>query len=243
LVSRAEAIRSVESKFLRQDLPEIHVGDTVRVYVKVVEGNRERTQVFQGLVIRIRGGGLRKTFTVRKVVAGEGVERIFPYHAPVIEKIEVIRRGKVRRAKLYYLRKRIGKAAMRVEELREAPGKKVKTEAVAEPEAEVAPETQAQVEAEAKAEAEVAPEAEVKEEAVEVQAEEVEAAAEEVAETETPAPEAEEAEEEEIKAQAEETVAAEAANSSEEEASEEEEQEEVGEEAQESAEEEGAREG
>ena len=101
---------SVEAAFLRDDLPDFGPGDTVRVHVRVVEGGRERVQVFEGVVIARSGGGLRETFTVRKVSFGVGVERIFPVHAPIIHTVEVIRRGDVRRAKLYYLRDRIGKA-------------------------------------------------------------------------------------------------------------------------------------
>jgi large subunit ribosomal protein L19 len=108
----------VERPYLRDDIPEFQAGDTVRVHVRVVEGNKQRIQVFQGVVIARRGGGTRETFTVRKISGGIGVERIFPLHSPVIEKIELRRRGKVRRAKLYYLRELRGKAA-RIEERRE----------------------------------------------------------------------------------------------------------------------------
>ena len=104
-------IKEVEEKFFRKDLPEIHPGDTVRVYFRVKEGGKERVQPFEGVVIAIRGDGAKKTFTVRKISFGVGVERIFPYHSPLIEKIEIKQRGKVRRAKLYYLRGRVGKAA------------------------------------------------------------------------------------------------------------------------------------
>ena len=96
---------------LRTDLPVLATGDTVKVSAKVVEGNRERVQVFQGVVIRRQGGGARETFSVRKISFGVGVERTFPVHSPIIARIEVITRGDVRRAKLYYLRDRIGKAA------------------------------------------------------------------------------------------------------------------------------------
>ena len=107
----------IEEARLRDDVPEFRAGDTVRVHVRVVEGNRERVQVFQGVVIGRRGGGLRATFTVRKVSFGIGVERTFPLHSPQIAKIEVVSRGDVRRAKLYYLRQRRGKRA-RIKELR-----------------------------------------------------------------------------------------------------------------------------
>ena len=108
----------VEQRVLRDDIPDFRPGDTVRVHVRVVEGNRARVQVFEGVVIRRQGGGARETFTARKVSFGVGVERIFPVHTPVIERIEVTRRGKVRRTKLYYLRDRVGKKA-RIKEKRE----------------------------------------------------------------------------------------------------------------------------
>ena len=101
----------VEKPRLRDDLPDFRAGDTVKVHVRVVEGARERIQVFQGVVIARKGGGIRETFTVRKVSFGVGVERTFPLHAPIVSKIEVVTRGDVRRAKLYYLRSRIGKKA------------------------------------------------------------------------------------------------------------------------------------
>ena len=106
-----EIIRSIESAQLRTDIPEFRVGDTVRVFVKVVEGSRERLQAFEGVVIARRNGSVRETFTVRRTSYGVGVEKVFPLHAPTVEKIEVVRKGKVRRAKLYYLRDRVGKAA------------------------------------------------------------------------------------------------------------------------------------
>src|SRR5690606_20409325 len=102
---------------LRTDLPNFRPGDTLKVYVKVKEGNRERIQMFEGVVIKRRGGGISETFTVRKISYGVGVERTFPLHTPKIDKIEVARRGKVRRAKLYYLRNLRGKAA-RIQEIR-----------------------------------------------------------------------------------------------------------------------------
>jgi len=107
----------VESEYLREDIPDFRPGDTVKVHVRVVEGNRERIQVFQGVVIARKGGGTRETFTVRKVSFGVGVERTFPLHSPIIAKIEVVTQGKVRRAKLYYLRDRVGKKA-RIKEKR-----------------------------------------------------------------------------------------------------------------------------
>ncbi|MGM8214449.1 50S ribosomal protein L19 [Bacillaceae bacterium W0354] len=110
-------LESVVQDQLRTDLPEFKAGDTVKVHVKVVEGTRERIQVFEGVVIRRRGGGINESFTVRKISYGVGVERTFPVHSPRVDKIEVVRRGKVRRAKLYYLRNLRGKAA-RIKEIR-----------------------------------------------------------------------------------------------------------------------------
>ena len=107
----SEIIRSIEQAQLRSDLPSFNVGDTLRVFVKVVEGSRERLQAFEGTVIAKRNGSSRETFTVRRVSYGIGVERTFPLHSPRVDHIEVIRRGKVRRAKLYYLRNLQGKAA------------------------------------------------------------------------------------------------------------------------------------
>lgn len=107
----SEIIRSIEKAQLRTDLPEFGIGDTVRVFVKVVEGSRERLQAFEGTVIAKRNGSIRETFTVRRVSYGIGVERTFPLHSPRVDSITVTRRGKVRRAKLYYLRGLSGKAA------------------------------------------------------------------------------------------------------------------------------------
>ena len=106
-----EIIRAIEMEQLRTDIPKFAIGDTVRVQVKVVEGNRKRLQAFEGTVIARRNGSCRETFTVRRVSYGVGVERTFPIHSPNVDSITVIRRGKVRRAKLYYLRDRVGKAA------------------------------------------------------------------------------------------------------------------------------------
>jgi len=111
-------IRSLEAEQMRSDIPDFAPGDSVRVHVKVIEGSRERLQPFEGIVIRRSGSGLRETFTVRKVSQGVGVERTFPVHSPRLASIEVIRRGSVRRAKLYYLRDRAGRAA-RVKERKE----------------------------------------------------------------------------------------------------------------------------
>ncbi len=111
-------VDQIESAYLRDDVPDFAPGDTVRVNVRVVEGGRERVQIFEGVVIARNGGGARASFTVRKLSFGVGVERIFPLHAPIIHSIEVVRRGDVRRAKLYYLRDRVGKAA-RIKEKRD----------------------------------------------------------------------------------------------------------------------------
>jgi large subunit ribosomal protein L19 len=112
------AIAEIEQAQLRADIPSFRPGDTLKVHVKVTEGNRSRIQVFQGVVIRRQGGGVRETFTARKVSYGVGVERTFPVHSPSIDKIEIVTRGRVRRAKLYYLRDLRGKAA-RIKERRE----------------------------------------------------------------------------------------------------------------------------
>jgi large subunit ribosomal protein L19 len=109
---------TLDAESLRNDVPDFRPGDTLKVHVRVVEGNRSRIQVFQGAVIRRQGGGIRETFTVRKVSFGVGVERTFPVHTPVIDKIEVVTRGDVRRAKLYYLRELRGKKA-KIKEKRE----------------------------------------------------------------------------------------------------------------------------
>ena len=107
----------IDQASLRDDIPEFGPGDTLKVHVRVVEGNKERVQLFQGVVIRRQGAGIRETFTVRKLSYGVGVERTFPVHTPIVHRIEVVTRGAVRRAKLFYLRDRIGKAA-RVKEKR-----------------------------------------------------------------------------------------------------------------------------
>ncbi|WP_455715042.1 50S ribosomal protein L19 [Anaerosporobacter sp.] len=111
-----EIIKNIEAAQLKAEVPEFNVGDTVKVYAKVKEGNRERTQVFEGTVLKRQNGSSRETFTVRKASNGIGVEKTWPLHSPIVEKIEVVRYGKVRRAKLNYLRDRIGKAA-KVKEL------------------------------------------------------------------------------------------------------------------------------
>ena len=113
-----EIIKKIEAAQMKETVDEFRIGDTVRVSAKIKEGNRERIQVFEGIVIKRQNGGARETFTVRKTSNGVGVEKTWPLHSPVIEKIEVVRRGKVRRAKLNYLRDRVGKAAKVKEVLR-----------------------------------------------------------------------------------------------------------------------------
>lgn len=111
-----DIIRAIEAKQIKENAENFSIGDTVKVFFKIVEGTTERIQVFEGIVIAKNNSGVRKTFTVRKISYGVGVERIFPMHSPRIEKVEVVRKGRVRRAKLYYLRDRVGKAA-KVKEL------------------------------------------------------------------------------------------------------------------------------
>lgn len=111
-----DIIKKIEAEQLKAEVPEFNVGDTVKVYAKIKEGNRERIQVFEGTVLKKQGGSTRATFTVRKNSNGVGVEKTWPLHSPNVEKVEVVRKGKVRRAKLYYLRDRVGKAA-KVKEL------------------------------------------------------------------------------------------------------------------------------
>jgi large subunit ribosomal protein L19 len=200
-----ELIQTLERSQVRQ-VPDFRVGDRVRVHFQVVEGTRRRTQVFEGVVLKQKGGGPQRTFTVRKLSFGVGVERTFPVHSPKIERIEVVGRGEVRRAKLYYLRGRVGRKA-RLREMRDfrpedvglvgtAPGDGVAEEpatpeaeepaaeaAEAEPEAQAAPEPEAEAAPEAEPEAEPEPEAEAEAEA------EPEAAAESEAADEEPAPE------------------------------------------------------
>lgn len=110
-MNQAEIIKKIEDAQLKEQTGDFSVGDTVRVSAKIVEGNRERIQVFEGIVIKRQGGSNRETFTVRKFSNGVGVEKTWPLHSPIVEKIEVVRKGKVRRAKLYYLRDRVGKRA------------------------------------------------------------------------------------------------------------------------------------
>ena len=113
-----ELIRQIEAEQLKSDIPQFNVGDTVRVYAKVVEGSKERIQMFEGVVIKRQNGGVRENFTVRRIASGVGVEKTWPVHSPRIDHIEVVKRGIVRRAKLYYLRDRVGKAAKVKEAIR-----------------------------------------------------------------------------------------------------------------------------
>ena len=115
-MNASEIIKSIEAEQLKAEVPAFNVGDTVKVYGKIKEGNRERIQIFEGTVIKKQGGSNRATFTVRKLSNGVGVEKTWPLHSPNVEKVEIVRKGKVRRAKLYYLRDRVGKAA-KVKEL------------------------------------------------------------------------------------------------------------------------------
>lgn len=107
-----QLLNLVEKNHLRDDIPEIHVGDSVKVYNKIIEGEKQRIQLFEGIVIALKGSSIRKTICVRKISNGVGVERIFPVHSPMISKIELVKKGKVRRSKIFYMRKRVGKSAM-----------------------------------------------------------------------------------------------------------------------------------
>ncbi len=106
-----DLIKSITEEYQKSDIPAFNVGDTVKVHVKIKEGNRERIQIFEGYVLKMQNGGISETFTVRRIASGVGVEKTFPMHSPLVEKIEVVRRGDVRRAKLNYMRERTGKAA------------------------------------------------------------------------------------------------------------------------------------
>ncbi|WP_319561361.1 50S ribosomal protein L19 [Marispirochaeta sp.] len=120
-------INAIEAEQLKENIDEFRIGDTVKVHFKIVEGTTERVQIFEGIVIAKNNSGIRKTFTVRKISYGVGVERVFPVHSPRVERVEVVRRGRVRRAKLYYLRSRVGKAA-KVTELIRRKQQKTKAE-------------------------------------------------------------------------------------------------------------------
>lgn len=112
----SKIIQEIEKANMKKNIPDFNVGDTIRVFAKIIEGEKERLQAFEGTVIKKQGGGIRELFTVRKIVQGVGVERSFPIHSPKVDKVKVIKKGKVRRAKLYYLRKRVGSKAIRIEE-------------------------------------------------------------------------------------------------------------------------------
>ena len=113
-----DALKVISESSMKKEVPAFNVGDTIKVHVKIQEGDKSRIQIFEGTVIAKKHGGVNETFTVRRVAPGCGIERVFPLHSPVVEKVEVIRRGKVRRAKLYYLRDRVGKAAKVKEQIR-----------------------------------------------------------------------------------------------------------------------------
>ena len=113
-----ELLKQFSEKYMKEEAPSVSVGDTVRVHIRVKEGSRERIQVFEGTVIAKKHGGINETFTVRRVAHGCGIERVFPVHSPVVDKVELVRSGKVRRSKLYYLRDRVGKAAKVKEQIR-----------------------------------------------------------------------------------------------------------------------------
>ncbi len=134
-----DKLKLVEAAQLRKDMPDFHVGDTISVFVKVIEGDKERIQQFKGIVMGIKGSGLSKTFRVRKISNGVGVERIFPINSPKIAKVEIVKHGGIRRAKLYYLRKLTGKAATKIKEKK----RKVLETVIVEP-APVQPETPAE---------------------------------------------------------------------------------------------------
>ena len=121
-----DIVKSIEHEQLKNKIPVLNIGDTVRVHVKIKEGNRERIQVFEGIIIKKQGGGLNETFTVRRISYGVGVEKTFLVHSPLVEKVEVVRVGKARRAKLYYLRDRVGKAA----KTREKIGARIETKEI-----------------------------------------------------------------------------------------------------------------
>ncbi|MCX7927721.1 MAG: 50S ribosomal protein L19 [Candidatus Omnitrophica bacterium] len=110
-----DKLKLIEQQYIKKEMPQINVGDTVKVLTKIPEGDKVRLHPFEGVVIAKKGSGINSVFTVRKVSYGEGIERVFPFYSPVIERIEVIKRGKVKRAKLYYLRKKIGKRATKIE--------------------------------------------------------------------------------------------------------------------------------
>ena len=191
-----DIIKSIEHEQMKNKIPVLNVGDTVKVHVRVKEGNRERIQVFEGIIIKVQGGGVNKTFTVRKNSYGVGVEKTFLVHSPAVEKVEVVRVGKARRAKLFYLRDRLGKSAKTKEKIGariETKEQTIKEEIVEAPVEEVEPEVAEVVEEAPVKEVEEAPKTEeVKEEKVEepaveeVKEEKAEEKKEETAEEEAP---------------------------------------------------------
>ena len=145
-----DIIKSIEHEQLKNKIPELKIGDTIKVHQRIKEGNRERIQVFEGIIIKKQGGGVNATFTVRKIAYGVGVEKTFLVHSPMVEKVEVVRVGKARRAKLYYLRDRVGKAA----KTKEDTGARIENREITikeEAPVEAAPDTTAEVEAEVEA--------------------------------------------------------------------------------------------
>lgn len=184
-----DIIKSIEHEHLKEKIPVLKVGNTVRVHQRIKEGNRERIQVFEGIIIKKQGGGLNATFTVRRIASGVGVEKTFLIHSPLVEKVELVRVGKARRAKLYYLRDRVGKAAKTKEQIGARIENKeitVKTAIEEEPVVEVKEEakTEAPVEEAKAVETEATPVEEVKEEVAPKAEEKVEAKAEEPAKEE-----------------------------------------------------------
>lgn len=117
-VFKVDALKLISNSSLKAEVPELNIGDTVKVHVKIKEGDKSRIQVFEGTIIAKKHGGINETFTVRRVAHGCGIERVFPVHSPVVDKVEIVRRGRVRRAKLYYLRDRVGRAAKVKEAIR-----------------------------------------------------------------------------------------------------------------------------
>ena len=191
-----DIIKSIEHEQLKSKIPELRVGNTVRVHVRIKEGNKERIQVFEGIIIKKQGGGLNATFTVRKISYGVGVEKTFLVHSPLVEKVELVRVGKARRAKLFYLRDRVGKAAKTKEEIGARIENKeivIKEDLVEEPVKEEA--TEATVE-EVKEEATETTVEEVKEEVKETAVEEVKEEVKQTAETEEVKTETEDAKKE-----------------------------------------------
>ena len=185
-----DIIKSIEHEHLKEKIPVLKVGNTVRVHQRIKEGNRERIQVFEGIIIKKQGGGVNATFTVRRIASGVGVEKTFLIHSPLVEKVELVRVGKARRAKLYYLRDRVGKAAKTKEQIGARIENKeitVKTTVEEEPVAEVKEEakTEAPVQEATVTETEATPVEEVKEEVAPKAEEKVEAKVEEKATEET----------------------------------------------------------